>query len=346
MGRLRKKIRQLLWDNFSGRTQAIKLTIIYSVPFIAIFTALIISLVLWEAKKHGQEQTEEFLESARSFHKQVMVEKKWMEQQGGFFVPGVNGDDATAVGKRDDQYRRIDFASVLNGQSEIAGRTEGYRFHIVSPDASGNYHHPDGWETNALGSLESGAPEVFSISEADGGRYFRYMSRFPEDAGMEQAGTDNDPITAIAITIPTAFSDLIHKEKMKRDIISYGTVGIISLVFIILLIWRFSRKISSVIDRELEEKRLKALVELAGAAAHEIRQPLAVIIGFSDLLKQKTYPDDGQISDTMTIIKDQCNRINGIVSKMLRISQYKTIPYIDDIRIFDLNSVDNTPSKN
>jgi len=345
MGRLRKRVRQLLWDNFSGKTQTLKLTIIYSVPFVAIFTALIISLVLWEANKHRQEQTEEFLESARSFRKQVMVEKMWMDHQGGFFVPVGNGDGG-AVGKRDDQYRRIDFASVLNGQSEIAGKKEGYRFHIVGPDASSNYHHPDGWETHALGSLESGAPEAFSFSEVDGLRRFRYMSRFSVETGTEAAGTEKGPMTAIAITLPTAFSDLIHKEKMKRDIISYGTVGIISLVFIILLIWRFSRKISSVIDRELEEKRLDALVELAGAAAHEIRQPLAVIIGFSDLLKEKTYPEDGQISETMTLIKDQCNRINGIVSKMLRISQYKTVPYVDDTRIFDLNSVDNTPSKN
>ena len=84
-------------------------------------------------------------------------------------------------------------------------------------------------------------------------------------------------------------------DKVKRDVISYSSVGIISLVFITLLIWRFSSKISSVIDREMEESRLKAAMELAGAAAHEMRQPLSVVIGLSGILEDKVKKGEDEI---------------------------------------------------
>lgn len=343
MSGLRKKIKQLLWDDFFGKRQTLRLTIIYSVPFVVIFTALIISLVVREARQHAQEQTEEFLEAARSFHKQVMVEKEWMEEKGGLFVRSGDGNKVVP-GPDADSYRRIDFASALNTQSEIAGRTKGYRFHIARPHTGGNYHHPDEWEAEALRSLQNGSYEEFSFIRVNGTRYFRYMSPFSFEP--DPSGTGSKPATGITITIPTSVSDIIHREKMKRDFISYGSIGIISLLFIITLIWRFSRKITLVIDKEMEEKRLKALVELAGAAAHEIRQPLAVIVGYSDILKHNISPEERQVNDTVAIIKDQCGKINGIISKMLRITQYRTIPYLDDIRIFDLNSVDTKRSKN
>jgi hypothetical protein len=335
MSRLRKKIRQLLWHDFSGSSQTLKLTVIYSLPFIIIFTALIITLVLWETKKHGLEQTQEFMEAARSFYKQIMVEKEWIEDAGGFYVRIEDGENNKA-GMEGSRYRRIDFASVLNGLSKIAGKKEGYKFHIARLGVVDNYHRPDTWEQQALRTLQGGALEEFAFSEINGDRHFRYMRPLLFQTDSITGRAQGSPAIGIAITIPTAVSDLIHMDKVKRDVISYSSVGGISLMFIILLIWRFSRKISSVIDREMEENRLKAAMALAGAAAHEMRQPLAVVIGFSGILEDQIKKGE-DVKEALEIIKDQSFRIDDIIHKMLNITQYKTKDYLEGIRIFDLH---------
>ncbi|RMG00196.1 MAG: hypothetical protein D6726_11665, partial [Nitrospirae bacterium] len=149
--------------------------------------------------------------------------------------------------------------------------------------------------------------------------------------------TDTDTPQVISIRLPASVSDLVHRDKIKRDIISFISIGFISLFFLSFTLWKLSKKISRGINTELEEVRLKALIELAGATAHEMRQPLAVIIGYSELLSDSTKrgePADEEIS----IIKDQCYRMDEIIKKMLNITHYKTIEYTDGIRILDLHS--------
>jgi hypothetical protein len=344
MSRIRKKIRQLLWHDFSGSSQTLKLTVIYSLPFIIIFTALIISLVLWETKRHRTEQTEEFLEAARSFYKQILVEKEWIEDSGGFYVRANDGKKSKD-GLEGDRFKKIDFASALNGLSQIATEKEGYRFHIARLGVVNTYHSPDIWEQGALTTLRSGADEDYVFSEINGERYFRFMKPLNFKNNIHTNRSQKDTSIGIAITIPTAVSDQIHKAKVQRDVISYSLIGGISLLFIIALIWRFSKKISSVIDREMEENKLKAVVELAGAAAHEMRQPLAVVIGLSDILEEKIKRGEN-ITEVLDMIKDQGYRIDDIIQRMLNITAYKTKDYVDGIRIFDLFNQRNEPGVN
>jgi signal transduction histidine kinase len=219
--------------------------------------------------------------------------------------------------------------------SKIAAEKEGYKFHIARLGVVNNYHRPDTWEQQALRTLQGGASEEYAFSEINGDRYYRYMRSLNFQKDPKAGPANRNPAIGIAITIPTAVSDQIHMDKVKRDVVSYSSVGGISLVFIIVLIWRFSSKISSVIDREMEENRLKAAMELAGAAAHEMRQPLAVVIGLSGILENQVKKGE-DVKEALEIIKDQSFRIDDIIHKMLNITQYKTKDYINGIRIFDI----------
>ncbi len=339
MSRLRKKIRQLLWHDFSGSSQTLKLTVIYSLPFIIIFSALIISLVLWETKKHRLEQTEELLEAARSFYKQIMVEKEWVEKSGGFFVKVDNADDGNTALK-EGSYRKVDFATVLRGLSQTASEKEGYGFHIARLGVDNNYHSPDDWELSVLNEFHDNNDEIYAFTEINGVRYFRYMKPLFLNNGsqdsVQKSNRGRKQAIGITFTIPSSLSDKIHAAKVRRDVISYGLVGGVSIFFIVFLIWRFSRKISSVIDVEMEENRLRVAMELAGAAAHEMRQPLSVVIGLSGILEDKVNKG-GDVKEALDIIKDQSFRIDDIIHKMLNITQYKTKDYVNGIRIFDLH---------
>lgn len=83
------------------------------------------------------------------------------------------------------------------------------------------------------------------------------------------------------------------------------------------------------------DERLSAAIELAGATAHEVRQPLAIVISMSDLVREK-ISQGKDVSEEIAVFEQQCKRINDIVSRMLNITRYRTKPYTEDTSIFDL----------
>lgn len=170
--------------------------------------------------------------------------------------------------------------------------------------------------------------EQYLIKDTDSGRVFDYRKaiRTPEKS-----------VSILSVEIPMTISDMVHKEKISRDIMSFFIIGLISVLFVSFATWRLSKRISSGIDKEMEETRLRALIELAGATAHEMRQPLAIIIGFADLLKDKVENSEN-VNEELKIIKEQCLRMDDIIKKMLNITHYKTIEYTDGVRILDLHS--------
>lgn len=84
----------------------------------------------------------------------------------------------------------------------------------------------------------------------------------------------------------------------------------------------------------LEAERTQVLAETAGAAAHEINQPLAVIVGLTDLLADKILPDTPYRAKIDTI-SAAAQRITDIVLKMNTVQQYTTKSYIQGASIVD-----------
>jgi len=79
-----------------------------------------------------------------------------------------------------------------------------------------------------------------------------------------------------------------------------------------------------------------AVVELAGAAAHELRQPMTVVHNLLSLFKEKVRHQENVTEEELKIIDAQCVRMNGTLDKMLNITSYKTKPYVGNERIVDL----------
>ena len=87
----------------------------------------------------------------------------------------------------------------------------------------------------------------------------------------------------------------------------------------------------------LEAEQDRVLAETAGAAAHEINQPLTVIIGKLELLLDRLPPEDPLCKD----IKDlqfAGQRIHSIVRKMLDTRKYVTKPYVRGAKIVDFEA--------
>ena len=88
-------------------------------------------------------------------------------------------------------------------------------------------------------------------------------------------------------------------------------------------------------DRAMEAERLKALLELAGAAAHEINQPLTVIVGYADLMLRRSQEQD-PFRPFLRAILENATQIAGTLKKFQTIRRYESKTYLGEIKILDV----------
>jgi len=97
-------------------------------------------------------------------------------------------------------------------------------------------------------------------------------------------------------------------------------------------------------ERYLRE-RLTGVMEMAGAAAHELNQPLAVISGHCQLLLKDSASCDEKLSRRIKIILEQVDRLGELTKKFSSIVAYKTKDYGKHITIVDVEESSRPDSK-
>ncbi len=111
-----------------------------------------------------------------------------------------------------------------------------------------------------------------------------------------------------------------------------GSVGIFTDI-------RDKLRIQAELERaqhELSEREKQDLVaELAGAAAHELNQPLTSVIGYAGLLRRRLAASPEHLA-ALDVIIDQSERMAEIVRKVGRITKYETMSYVGEAKILDL----------
>ncbi|NVL90811.1 MAG: diguanylate cyclase [Desulfobacterales bacterium] len=86
----------------------------------------------------------------------------------------------------------------------------------------------------------------------------------------------------------------------------------------------------------VEEERLKVLIQMAGAAAHELNQPLTSLLISIDLMR--AHKDDPEkLSKHMDRIEGAGERISDIVKKIRTIRRDETKPYVDICSIINFD---------
>ena len=90
-----------------------------------------------------------------------------------------------------------------------------------------------------------------------------------------------------------------------------------------------------------EADRLRVLTETAGAAAHEINQPLQTITGLCQLMLMDMVSDAPR-REKVEQIHESAKRIAGIVQEMQNIRQYATQHYVGDRNIIDFKKATQT----
>ena len=90
-------------------------------------------------------------------------------------------------------------------------------------------------------------------------------------------------------------------------------------------------------ERERDIKnRLKGAMEMAGAACHELTQPLQVITAHLDLLKMREDKDP-ELERRIGIVFEQLEAIIGLISKIEGITRYEVKDYAGQTSILDID---------
>ncbi|HFB84127.1 MAG TPA: PAS domain S-box protein [Thermodesulfatator sp.] len=100
---------------------------------------------------------------------------------------------------------------------------------------------------------------------------------------------------------------------------------------------------TDVTDREAAEaerllrERLQGVLEMAGAAAHEINQPLQILAGIAWRLKERC-PQSQECHKIIDQLEEEVERMMTLGHKLASVSRYAVKPYVGETKIIDLEA--------
>ncbi|MES1206538.1 MAG: PAS domain S-box protein [Pseudomonadota bacterium] len=139
--------------------------------------------------------------------------------------------------------------------------------------------------------------------------------------------------------IPVSISAALVLDDASREI---ATVGIFSDLRERL---RMEERLATAQEKlAISEKQVVA-IELAGAAAHELNQPLTSVMGYAQMLLRKMEPESPHLRALETILTES-ERMAAIVRQLGSLTRYETKSYVGGAQIIDLDRSAAPPQGN
>ncbi len=185
------------------------------------------------------------------------------------------------------------------------------------------------YQKTALEMLGSSALELYPEGQA------RAVMRKLQRGGGRVDGLQVEVVDATGERVPVLLSaSLIYDGEAP-----IGSVGIFTDLREKM---RMERKLQQAQDQILAQERQAIVAELAGAAAHELNQPLTSVMAYAELLLRRLDPGpESREGDATTnaarVIFAQAERMAEIVRKIGKITKYETKSYVGRARILDLD---------
>jgi uncharacterized protein (DUF486 family) len=140
------------------------------------------------------------------------------------------------------------------------------------------------------------------------------------------------------------YYDITDRKKQLDKLMSQSstiTFMFASGLLIAIILMLFQENISMKKRRQLEEERLRrerleGVIEMAGAASHELAQPLQSLSGYSHLLLMD-LSEDNPLFGEITKIQRMVNQLGEITKKIMHITRYETKEYVEGHKIIDID---------
>jgi hypothetical protein len=343
-----KSLENIILQN---RDRPARLTLILVLPLVVLFTLLLTTFYIWDQRSRHRYLELQMKETAKAHFEQIVLTRLWNASYGGVYVavtedtqPNPYLDDpektiATIDGK---EYTKLNPAYMTRQLSLLTDERRSFKIRMSGLNPINPLNRPDAWEAAMIRSFEEGEKEGFGRMQYLGRNYFRYMAPLKvteECLGChgKEGYTIGDVKGGISVSIPSAFLEALHKDLDRKSFIAFGAVGLVAISLLTGTTWVLAKRSSEGLRKEFEGERLKTAIKMAGAAAHELRQPMTIISGFSEILRDKV--EDGKdIQRETEIIIEQCSRMNRIIARMLNVTTYRTKLYEGTTEIFDLGA--------
>lgn len=168
-------------------------------------------------------------------------------------------------------------------------------------------------------------------------RLVRRLIESPENGGVGRLeGYRTEVLGKGGVTVPVLVSAALILENGS----AVGSVGVFTDLRERL---RMERKLSEA-QEELRTREKQAFIaELAGAAAHELNQPLTSVSGYAQLILRR-LPATSPLSGDVRVIIAEAERMADIVRKIGKITRYETKSYVGDAKIVDLDKASDLRS--
>ncbi len=124
-------------------------------------------------------------------------------------------------------------------------------------------------------------------------------------------------------------------------ILLFATGLLMAIIFML-----HQEKIAMKKRRQLEEEkfqkeRLQGVIEMAGAACHELSQPLQTLAAYSHSLLYD-LPENSPVVEKITMIKKAIFEAGQITKKIMNITKYETKEYINGSKIIDIDKASSS----
>ena len=168
----------------------------------------------------------------------------------------------------------------------------------------------------------------------------RFAMPFSIENGTHDLSSDNNANLSLQAT---RFKNNSDKEYsiliFIEDLSSNETLDVADQLYtdsLEHLVDKKSKELESVHEQLISSEKKAAMIETAGAVAHELRQPMTTIIGTIELLNTNSeIRDNPKMEKRFGIIQKQCLRMADIIKQMERLVEYKTKQYVNGSLIID-----------
>jgi hypothetical protein len=140
------------------------------------------------------------------------------------------------------------------------------------------------------------------------------------------------------------YYDITDRRKQLNKLISQSstiTFMFASGLLIAIILMLYQENMSMKKRRQLEEERLQrerleGVIEMAGAACHELAQPLQSLSGYSHFLLSD-LSEDSPLFGEIKKIQGLVDQLGQITKKIMHITRYETKEYIKGYKIIDID---------
>jgi hypothetical protein len=140
------------------------------------------------------------------------------------------------------------------------------------------------------------------------------------------------------------YYDITDRRKQLNRLLSQSSTitfmlasGLLIAIILILYQENVSmKKRRQLVEERLQRERLEGVMEMAGAACHELNQPLQTLFGYSELLL-RSLPERSPLFEKIEEIKKSIDQLGKITHKIMHITRYETKEYIEGTKIIDID---------